>query len=125
MLIFISCVLLYVVIAGVTAGYVHALKADEYHWEQMDSGFVGAGWPISFFWYVFLKPIVKLSMRFAEWQIAWVRGRKEAVEKERNEHRIRIAAAEKEIEKFIAREEEDDSSEIKPSRRYHAFISSS
>lgn len=109
MVIFLLCVVAYMVIAAIVGGYIHAFKykKDPFtRWGKDDSAFVGIGWPLSLVWYGFLKPIVYLTIHTAERQMAWQQARKTARETQAREQRLRIAEGEREVEQALT----DDSS---------------
>lgn len=106
--------LAYCVIGSLTGGYIHQVKKRGYgSWGNDDSWFVGAGWPISFFWYAVLKPISRAGNYLAEAQekrverLKKIREQLEAVERERQlEIQKHIRELEAEQAEYEARQQQ-------------------
>ncbi len=84
-----GCFFAYSAIGALTGGFIHRLKENECRWDWDDSAWIGVGWPVSFFWYFFLKPITKSGIYIAEAKekrrrrLQQIREQLEAVERER------------------------------------------
>jgi hypothetical protein len=101
------CVVMYAMVAVVTSGVIDTLKNYRRNytgrWSKEDSGWVGVGWPISFIWYLLLKPIMRFTMHLTQWHLDRVHTRVRIREEKQQEERQRIA----EVEEIMAREAED------------------
>jgi hypothetical protein len=102
----IAVIVLYLVIGVITGGIIHALKSDVYHWVTADSFMVGAGWPFSWIWYGFLKPIAKLTIHLTNRMMARIRAHKQAKELQEQERQYRIAEGMPAVEQFMAEPEQ-------------------
>lgn len=100
-------IVMYLVLAAITGGAIQAVKDNGHsyssHWDTGDSFWVGMGWPFSWIWYGFLKPIAKLTIRAVQWKVERKRIRVKLREEKQRVERQRIA----EIDEMMAREEEE------------------
>ncbi len=113
-----ACIALYVIVGAITGGYIQGIKKGTYPgrelgWDNMDTFGVSIGWPLTWLWYGFIKPVVKLGGWAARKQQELILARskaKEVREREREiqerERHLRIVEGMPAVEKFMAGEED-------------------
>lgn len=82
-------ILAYCIVGSLTGGYIHERNSHKCGWDTGESFAVGAFWPISWVWYIILKPITRSGKWVAEAQerrrdrLQRIREELEAVERTR------------------------------------------
>jgi hypothetical protein len=113
----IAIVLSYAAIGAVIGGYIHTVKKEsEYNWGNDDSGFVAAGWPITLFWYFFLKPIFRVGKHLGTGYVAKVEQRKRIRIQLEDEKRKKEREVEQAMREMEAEEEQRHSEPAKQMR---------
>lgn len=107
MALYISFSILYVILGTITAGVVNEINGKDYNWDTINSFPVGIFFPITWLWYVVLKPLAILSARLARYLVDGAKARQRVRERQARELRLRIIEAEKEVEQVLQQDDID------------------
>lgn len=102
------CILLYLVVGSLTGGYIKGANEDKGYCkpDSVDLFGMGAGWPITWFWFGFLKPITKIGVWVARKKEERTLTRIRVKQAQEEQRRLRIAEGMPAVEEFMAGEED-------------------
>jgi hypothetical protein len=110
LLLFPGIPLAYIAMAAIVGGYLYTTKYERYgFWDEPVIGVVCAFFPITLFYYIFIKPITKLGMRLGNWKVEREKARQEnlrLIRKQLEETQRELEKANQEVANFLAQEEQ-------------------
>jgi hypothetical protein len=105
LLLFPGIVLLaYIGVAAILGGYFYRTSSKD----KDDIFFMAAGFPITLFWYLFIKPLTKLGVRLGSWKLTKEEAKREnlrLIRKQLDNVQWELKEANNEVERMLSEKE--------------------